>query len=50
LRRFSHDVVLLNGGVGVDDYDYVVGAAKLWRYSKRFHKSNKPENHCFLNY
>jgi molybdopterin molybdotransferase len=45
----SHDVVLLNGGVSVGDYDYVVGAAKACGVTQRFHKiKQKPGKPLFF--
>ena len=45
----SSDVVLLNGGVSVGDYDYVVGAAKACGVENKFHKiKQKPGKPLFF--
>lgn len=45
----SNDVVLLNGGVSVGDYDYVVGAAQACGVEQKFHKiKQKPGKPLFF--
>jgi len=45
----GNDVVLLNGGVSVGDYDYVVGAAKACGVEQKFHKiKQKPGKPLFF--
>ncbi|KGO85527.1 molybdopterin-binding protein [Flavobacterium rivuli WB 3.3-2 = DSM 21788] len=45
----SSDVILLNGGVSVGDYDYVVGAAKACGIEQKFHKiKQKPGKPLFF--
>jgi len=45
----SNDVVLLNGGVSVGDYDYVVGAAQSCGIEQKFHKiRQKPGKPLFF--
>jgi len=44
-----NDVVLLNGGVSVGDYDYVVGAANACGIEQKFHKiKQKPGKPLFF--
>ena len=45
----SNDVVLLNGGVSVGDYDFVVSAAEACGVEKKFHKiKQKPGKPLFF--
>ncbi|RZJ69088.1 MAG: molybdopterin molybdenumtransferase MoeA, partial [Flavobacterium sp.] len=45
----ENDVVLLNGGVSVGDYDFVVGAAKKLGVDQKFHKiRQKPGKPLFF--
>ena len=45
----SNDIVLLNGGVSVGDYDYVVGAAHACGVEQKFHKiKQKPGKPLFF--
>lgn len=45
----SSDMVLLNGGVSVGDYDYVVGAAEACGVEQKFHKiKQKPGKPLFF--
>ena len=45
----SSDIVLLNGGVSVGDYDYVVGAAQACGVENKFHKiKQKPGKPLFF--
>ena len=45
----TNDVILLNGGVSVGDYDYVVGATKKCGVEQRFHKiKQKPGKPLFF--
>ncbi|TRW25653.1 molybdopterin molybdotransferase MoeA [Flavobacterium zepuense] len=45
----SNDVVLLNGGVSVGDYDYVVGATRACGVEQKFHKiKQKPGKPLFF--
>jgi molybdopterin molybdotransferase len=45
----SSDIILLNGGVSVGDYDYVVGAAEACGVTQKFHKiKQKPGKPLFF--
>nr|WP_314896998.1 gephyrin-like molybdotransferase Glp [uncultured Flavobacterium sp.] len=45
----SNDIILLNGGVSVGDYDYVVGAAQACGVEQKFHKTKqKPGKPLFF--